>query len=67
LLAPARIVLGGGVAIGNPDYLARVEQLMRPLVVPYFADRWDMRLSALGTDAVCQGAAALARALGNRQ
>ncbi len=66
LLAPQRIVLGGGVATGNPDYLQRVEHLMRPLVVPYFADHWDMRLSALGTDAVCQGAAALALDLATR-
>ena len=63
LLAPACVVLGGGVAAGNPEYRRRVERLTRPLVVPYFRDRWRMRSSALGTDAVCQGAAALARDL----
>ncbi len=63
LLAPERVVIGGGVGTGNPDYLERVEELAQPLVVPYFRERWSMLPSSLGTDAVCQGAAALARDL----
>jgi predicted NBD/HSP70 family sugar kinase len=60
LLHPDRIVLGGGVASGNPDYVELIRTLARPLVVSYFRDSFDLRVAQLGESVVTQGAALLA-------
>jgi glucokinase len=60
LLHPDRIVLGGGVASGNPDYVELIRTLTRPLVVSYFRDSFDLRVAQLGESVVTQGAALLA-------
>jgi outer membrane scaffolding protein for murein synthesis (MipA/OmpV family) len=60
LLHPDRIVLGGGVASGNPDYVQLVAELTRPLVVSYFRESFDLRLAELGESVVTQGAALFA-------
>lgn len=60
LLHPDRIVLGGGVASGNPDYVDLIRRLTQPLVVSYFRDSFDLRVAELGERVVSQGAALLA-------
>lgn len=60
LLHPTRIVLGGGVASGNPRYVERIATLARPLVVSYFRDEFEVRVAELGEAVVGQGAALLA-------
>lgn len=60
LLHPDRIVLGGGVASGNPDYVDLIERLTQPLVVSYFRNSFDLRVAKLGEQVVSQGAALLA-------
>lgn len=57
LLHPHRIVLGGGVASGNPRYVDRIRQLTDELVVSYFRPEFDLRVAELGELVVSQGAA----------
>lgn len=63
LVAPELIVIGGGLGVGNPDYLEKVERLTRPLVTPYFRDDWRLSTTELGETVVTQGAAVLAQRL----
>lgn len=60
LLHPDRIVLGGGVASGNPDYVELIARLTKPLVVSYFRESFDLRIAELGESVVTQGAALFA-------
>jgi glucokinase len=60
LLHPSRIVMGGGVATGNPEFVALIDRLTRPLVVSYFRDSFELRTAELGELVVSQGAALFA-------
>jgi glucokinase len=60
LIHPERIVLGGGVATGNPRYVALVTTLARKLTVSYFRPGFDLAVARLGQLVVPQGAALLA-------
>lgn len=60
LLHPARMVMGGGVATGNPEFVRVIERLTRPLVVSYFRQSFDLRVAELGELVVSQGAALFA-------
>lgn len=62
LLHPQRIVLGGGVASGNPRYVDRIRELTEPFVVSYFRNEFDLRVAQLGELVVSQGAALYALA-----
>lgn len=63
LLAPDRVVIGGGLGAGNPDFIEMVAAKTKPLVVPYFRERYSIRTSALRENVVPQGAALLAAGL----
>ena len=60
LLNPDVVVAGGGVGVGNPAFLERVSEKVRPLVVSYFRDHYRIVPSQLGEQVVSQGAAILA-------
>jgi glucokinase len=62
LLHPRRIVLGGGVASGNPRYVERIRELTEGMVVSYFRPEFDLRVAELGELVVSQGAALFALA-----
>lgn len=62
LLHPRRIVLGGGVASGNPKYVDRIRELTTDRVVSYFRPEFDLRVAELGELVVSQGAALFALA-----
>ena len=60
LLAPNRVVIGGGVGANNPDFLELAQERSRPRVAPYFRNAFTIAPSELGEKAVPQGAGALA-------
>jgi predicted NBD/HSP70 family sugar kinase len=60
LLAPQTIVMGGGVMTNNQAFLELVAARTEPYVFPFFRDRTNFLLSALGENVVCQGAAVYA-------
>lgn len=62
LLAPHRIILGGGVSlIGEDLWLAPIREQLTTLVFPPFRGTFDLVPAALGEEVVVQGALALAR------
>jgi glucokinase len=62
LLAPRRVVLGGGVSlIGETGWLAPIRQLVDRDVFPPFRGSFDIVAAALGEEVVVHGALALAR------
>jgi glucokinase len=62
LLAPARIVLGGGVSlIGATEWLDPIRNLMIRDVFEPFRDHFEIVPAALGEEVVVHGALALAR------
>ncbi len=60
LFNPAALVLGGGVLDGWPDLYGLVEEGIRIHCLSPVKDTYRMALSALGSDAILKGAAALA-------
>ncbi|MBM4144125.1 MAG: ROK family protein [Lentisphaerae bacterium] len=61
LLLPDVVVLGGGLVQAMPDiFLEEVEAAARAHVMPPLAGDFEVRISALGDDAVALGAAAWA-------
>ncbi len=63
LLAPHRIILGGGVSlIGEELWLGPIRRQLEHLVFPPFRGTFDLVGAALGEDVVVHGALALARA-----
>lgn len=61
LLAPAAVVLGGGVMQDNQPFLELVQRLAHPLIFPPLRqDGPRFRLSRLREHVVCHGAAAFA-------
>ena len=61
LLAPRRIILGGGVSlIGEELWLDPIRRLLNACVFPPFRDRFDLVAAALGEEVVVHGALALA-------
>ncbi|HWE38956.1 MAG TPA: ROK family protein [Isosphaeraceae bacterium] len=64
LLAPQRIILGGGVSqIGDDLWFAPIRRALDPLVLPPFRGTFDLVPARLGQDVVVHGALALARDL----
>ena len=66
LTAADSFVIGGGVGAGEPRYLKMlkmIETKTRPLVVPYFREKFRMEASALVAGAVTQGATVLSSQL----
>ncbi len=64
LLAPKRVILGGGVALMGDDlWLDPIRELVEKRVFPPFLGTFDMRTAELGEDVVVHGALALARDL----
>ncbi|MBX6315473.1 MAG: ROK family protein, partial [Isosphaeraceae bacterium] len=62
LLAPRRIILGGGVSlIGEDGWFAPIRHYLDRLVFPPFRDTFDLVPAALGEEVVVHGALALAR------
>jgi glucokinase len=62
LLAPRRIVLGGGVSlIGESHWFAPLRRLVEAEVFPPFRGSYDIVPAALGEEVVVHGALALAR------
>lgn len=62
LLAPHRIILGGGVSlIGEELWLAPIRRKLDTCVFPPFRGTFDLVGAALGEEVVLQGALALAR------
>jgi glucokinase len=62
LLAPHRIILGGGVSlIGEDFWLAPIRRQLDHLVFPPFRGTFDLVAAALGEEVVVQGALVLAR------
>ena len=67
LLAPRRVVLGGGVSLMGDDlWLDPIRTLVDRRVFPPFRGTYDVRLAELGEDVVVHGALALARDLVER-
>jgi len=60
LTAADKVVIGGGLGAGSPEYLALAAQKTARRVVPYFRDRVEIVASGLGEQVVTQGAAILA-------
>jgi glucokinase len=60
LLAPAVVVLGGGVMLDNQPFLNLIAAKVEPLVFPFFRGHTVFCLSTLGESVVCQGAAVFA-------
>ena len=64
LVAPHRIILGGGVSlIGEDLWLGPIRTQLDRLVFPPFRGKFDLVAAALGEEVVVQGALALARDL----
>jgi glucokinase len=62
LLAPRRIVLGGGVSlIGEEGWIGPIRRLVKRNIFPLFSNSFDIVPAALGEEVVVQGALALAR------
>ncbi len=62
LIAPRRIVIGGGVAqIGERDWFIPIRRLTDRDVFPPFQQRYDIVAATLGQDVVVHGALAIAR------
>ena len=62
LVAPHRIILGGGVSlIGEDLWLGPIRTHLDRLVFPPFRGKFDLVAAALGEEVVVQGALALAR------
>jgi glucokinase len=62
LLAPSRIILGGGVSlIGEDFWLGPIRRQLEHCVFPPFQGTFDLVGAALGEEVVVQGALALAR------
>jgi glucokinase len=61
LMAPRRIVIGGGVSLNGADWFDGVRQSVETLVFPPFRDGFDIVPAALGEEVVVHGALALAR------
>lgn len=62
LLAPHRIILGGGVSLMGEDlWLGPIRKQLETLVFPPFRGTFDVVPAALGEEVVVQGALALAR------
>ncbi len=62
LLAPRRVVIGGGVALlGEEQLFAPLRRVVAEEVFRPFADRYDIVPAALGEEVVVHGALALAR------
>jgi len=62
LLAPRRIVLGGGVSLMDESlWLRPLRQELAAIAFPPFADCYDLVPAALGEEVVVHGALALAR------
>ena len=62
LVAPHRIILGGGVSlIGEDLWLGPIRAHLDRLVFPPFRGKFDLVAAALGEEVVVQGALALAR------
>ena len=62
LVAPHRIILGGGVSlIGEDLWLGPIRDHLDRLVFPPFRGKFDLVAAALGEEVVVQGALALAR------
>jgi glucokinase len=57
LIAPNRVVLGGGVSLADPSlFLEPVRKYAALYVFPPFADRFEIVLAELGEDVVVHGA-----------
>lgn len=63
LIAPRRIILGGGVSLLGDVLFSPVRALVKARVFRPFADGFDIVPAALGEDVVLHGALALARTL----
>ncbi|CAN5846578.1 ROK family protein [soil metagenome] len=62
LLAPERIILGGGVSLmGEEQWFAPIRNRLERLAFPPFRGRFDVVPAALGEGVVVQGALVLAR------
>ena len=61
LMAPSRIVVGGGLGGASPRMLDLLRSETSQWVVPYFRDSYSIVPSLLRTSVVTQGAAILAR------
>ena len=62
MLAPERIVLGGGLVEAMPEFfLKKVKEGMRQWLLPPYRDVCEVVVAKLGDDAGIQGAAAWAR------
>ena len=58
LLAPQRIVLGGGVMTNNQAFLEKIRgETKKAAFAPFWSNVREFRLSRLGENVVCQGAA----------
>ena len=60
LISPDVVVVGGGLGSGNPRFLSLVSEKLRPQVVSYFRDQYQIVPCELGEQVVSQGAAILA-------
>jgi glucokinase len=61
LMAPRRIVIGGGVSLIGPEWFDGVRRFVDQSVFPPFRGGFDIVPAALGEEVVVQGALALAR------
>ena len=62
LLAPRRVILGGGVSLMGDDlWLDPIREILADAVFPPFRDTYDIVRAELGEDVVVHGALALAK------